>query len=260
MKQLTCIFIWVFYLGFVHAQIGINTETPLTIFHVDAAKDNSVSPTAAQILNDVAITADGNMGIGTLTPSTKVDIANTGDGGSPLLRIVDGSTMTAKVLESDAYGAANWTEQPPSYIRSYRGATYSQGFPNRTDTPLTLNEEILIPQNGEYLLTIRWWGFARRDYPLRNIQSGYVYVRLKNASEFLDQIEYYLVGTIGSQLTFTTSLYLGNRAVGDNIEILIRPSIGGDNNPAGNPSTFHWQLNATTTRPDLLPQIILYSI
>lgn len=260
MKQLTCIFICVFCLGSVHGQIGINTETPLTLFHVDGAKDNSASPIASQILNDVAITTDGNIGIGTLTPSTKVDIANTGDGGAPLLRIVDGSVMTAKVLESDAYGAANWTEQPPSYIRSYRGATYAQGFTNRDSTILNLNEEIVIPKNGEYLLTIRWWGFSRRDYPLRNIQSGYIYVRLKNTMTFLDQIEYYLVGTIGSQLTFTTSLYLGNRAVGDNIEILIKPSIGGDNNPGGNPSPFHWQLNATTTRSDLLPQIILYTI
>lgn len=263
MKQIICVCILMSFLDSGFGQIGVNTETPLTLFHVDGAKDNSTSPTASQILNDVSITSEGNLGIGTLTPSVKVDIANTGTGGVYPLRIVDGSTMTAKVLESDVNGVAVWTEQPPSYTKSYRAATYGQTFANRTSTLLTLNENIIIPQNGKYLLTIRWWGYTRRDYPLRNIQSVYVYVRLKNGgANYLDQVEYYLVGTIGDQLSFTTSLYLGDRTAGQEVEILINPTIGGDTNASANPAqpAYHWQLSATTTRPDLMPQVIVYSI
>lgn len=261
MKQFICIFLLMLYFNSISGQIGINTDMPLSLFHVDGAKDNLVSPTAAQIENDVVITSGGNIGVGTLTPTVKMDIVANSPVGRAL-RIVDGSTMTAKVLESDADGVASWTEQPPLHAKSYRAATYGQTFTNRTNTILNLNEPMLIPQNGKYLLTIRWWGYARRDYPVRNIQSGYIYVRVKNAATFLDQIEYYLVGTIGDQLIFTTSLYLGDRTVGEEIEILINPTIGGDTNASANPAqpAYHWQLSATTTRPDILPQIILYSI
>ncbi len=260
MKQSVFIFLSYFFIGSLFGQIGINTETPLAVLHIDGNSDNSATPTPSQILNDVVITSDGNIGIGTLTPSVKVDIANTGTVVPPL-RIIDGSTMTAKILESDADGIASWTDQPISYTKSYRAATYGQGFVNRTNTVLTLNESIIIPQNGKYLLIIRWWGYARRDYPLRNIQSGYIYVRLKNdGTNYLDQVEYYLVGTIDDQLTFTTSLYLGDRTSGQEIEVLINPTIGGDNMSTGAQNIYHWQLSSTTTRPDLLPQIIVYTI
>ncbi|MDM1497058.1 hypothetical protein HX063_16940 [Myroides odoratimimus] len=56
------------------SQVGINTQIPLGTFHVDGAKDNQNPPTASQILNDVIVTADGNLGIGTITPITKVDL------------------------------------------------------------------------------------------------------------------------------------------------------------------------------------------
>lgn len=253
MKQIGLTFLLLLSFGLAYAQIGINTERPLSIFHVDAASDNAATPTADQILNDVVITSAGNMGVGTLTPSVKLEIVK---GANDALRINDGSTMSAKVLESDANGVAGWTEQPASYAKSYRATTAGQKFYYNTITVLATNQPIVIPQKGKYLLTLRWWGYNRLDVSLRHILSGYIYVRKKGTTAYLDQIEYYMTGTVGDILTFTTSLYLGDRVANEVIEVLIRPVIGTD----GTVGALQWELINNAARPDLMPQVILYSI
>lgn len=253
MRQLTSIILLIFILNPVFAQIGINTEIPLALLHVDGAKDNADSPTAAQISNDIVITAAGNMGIGTLAPAVKFDIANAGATTSPL-RIVDGTTISNRVLESDADGIAGWTQQPPSYTKTYRASQFGQKFIYAQRTLMPLNEEIVIPQPGKYLLTLQWWGYNRMD-GTGHILSGYVYVRIKNSSTDLDQIEYYLIGTTNDVLTFTTSLYLGDRLTGDKIELIIRPMIGGT--AMGGTQ---WELINDPLRIDLMPKVVVYSI
>lgn len=64
------------FLNYVKAQVGINTSNPQATFHIDGAKDNPTtgSPTSTQIANDVAFTSSGEIGIGTLTPATKLDV------------------------------------------------------------------------------------------------------------------------------------------------------------------------------------------
>lgn len=59
-----------------HAQLGINTTNPQAIFHVDGANDNpeAGSTNAEQEANDVVINNTGNMGIGTITPTAKLDV------------------------------------------------------------------------------------------------------------------------------------------------------------------------------------------
>lgn len=58
------------------AQTGINTQNPQGILHVDGAKDNNLSsaPSVAQQANDFIVTADGNVGIGTVAPATKLAV------------------------------------------------------------------------------------------------------------------------------------------------------------------------------------------
>jgi hypothetical protein len=58
------------------SQVGVNTPNPQAILHVDGAKDNAGSgaPTAVQQANDFAVTTNGNVGIGVISPTTKLDI------------------------------------------------------------------------------------------------------------------------------------------------------------------------------------------
>lgn len=62
-----------------YSQVGINTENPLQLFHVDGQKDNPAtgSPDNAQQLNDVVITENGHIGIGTNNPARSLDIEGT---------------------------------------------------------------------------------------------------------------------------------------------------------------------------------------
>lgn len=59
-----------------YAQTGINTKSPRQIFHIDGQGDNpsTTVPSPAQLLNDIVVTKNGDMGIGLLTPSVKLDI------------------------------------------------------------------------------------------------------------------------------------------------------------------------------------------
>ncbi|WP_295812416.1 hypothetical protein [uncultured Apibacter sp.] len=56
----------------VYSQVGVNTDNPKAIFHVDGAKDNPKvgDPTPAQQTNDFVITNNGSVGIGTNTPDS----------------------------------------------------------------------------------------------------------------------------------------------------------------------------------------------
>lgn len=64
------------FLNSAKAQVGISTSNPQTSLHIDGAKDNPATgtPTTSQIANDVAFTSSGELGVGTLTPATKLDV------------------------------------------------------------------------------------------------------------------------------------------------------------------------------------------
>ncbi|MCS3530798.1 hypothetical protein [Chryseobacterium sp. JUb7] len=68
----------------VFSQVGIHTSNPIGTFHVDGAKDNASAgaPSRDQQLNDFVVLGNGNVGIGTTTPSSKIEIIadNQGEG------------------------------------------------------------------------------------------------------------------------------------------------------------------------------------
>ncbi|MDK7374321.1 hypothetical protein QP519_02005 [Weeksella virosa] len=60
----------------LHAQVGINTDNPQQLLHVDGKKDNPTtgSPSADQQKDDVVITEEGRLGIGTIAPTESLDV------------------------------------------------------------------------------------------------------------------------------------------------------------------------------------------
>ncbi|NDW08763.1 hypothetical protein, partial [Dysgonomonas sp. 520] len=85
------------------AQVGVNTENPQGIFHIDAARNTNGN---TNISDDVVVDNNGNVGVGTNAPQTKVDIrSSTINKG---FRLQDGSEDSGKVLTSDASGNATW--------------------------------------------------------------------------------------------------------------------------------------------------------
>ncbi len=58
-------------LGVMYAQVGIKTDAPQGVFHVDSKGDTNGS---LNISDDVIVTSNGNVGIGTLTPGEKLHV------------------------------------------------------------------------------------------------------------------------------------------------------------------------------------------
>jgi hypothetical protein len=244
----------------VYGQIGIYTEFPLGVFHIDGARDNkSFTPSVSEQLNDVVITSAGNLGIGTTSPIVKVDLKNDPASAVSSLRIQDASgTLPNKVLESGADGVAFWSPQPISVTKTY-AAKPAQKFVFAERTRLVTDSDIIIPENGKYLLTLRWWSYYRLNNSPSLKASIYVYVFKRGVKVDLDQIEYYLLVSQNQPITLTTSLYLGDCKAGEIIDVEIMPQIGG-NSSGSSAGLTHYELYGNGTRPDLMPQVILYSI
>lgn len=94
------------------SQVGINTENPQAIFHVDGLNDNKTSTTlsSTQQNNDFVVTTNGNVGIGVVNPEKKLEIISGGTSTSPVIgvKIKDGNEGKGKVLVSDEDGNATW--------------------------------------------------------------------------------------------------------------------------------------------------------
>lgn len=85
----------------VHAQIGINTDYPKGLLHIDAKSDNGTVTIPMTISDDIVFDGNGNMGVGNISPISKVDIKGK-------LRINDGTQRINYGLKSDSNGVASW--------------------------------------------------------------------------------------------------------------------------------------------------------
>ncbi|WP_163320264.1 hypothetical protein [Dysgonomonas sp. 520] len=97
------------------AQVGVNTESPQGVFHIDAARNTSSN---TNIADDVVVDAQGRVGVGTNAPQTKVDIrSGTINKG---FRLQDGSQLAGRVLISDNDGNASWQQNVGNQSSLYR--------------------------------------------------------------------------------------------------------------------------------------------
>ena len=107
--------------------VGINTENPLGVLHIDGGA------TPSEASDDVIIDAAGRLGAGVAVTdmAAKVDLSAATEGGA--LRIADGTQGEGKVLVSDATGAGSWTTLP-SAIWWYAALSRSDSLPYTADT------------------------------------------------------------------------------------------------------------------------------
>ncbi len=200
------------------SQVGINIQNPQGIFHIDAQNNNPVS-----VADDVLVDGNGNVGLGILSPTAKLDINVLT--GSTALRIEDGTQAEGRILMSDANGNTSWGVIKGSGGYSF-SITQKVTFPHTISSVVPLdgtNTYIPITSKGNYLLTIRWWGKTSGTY--LNAVSAYFNL-FKNGS-MVDGIEYYAPTAANIPFTFTTVLMATNCNSGDQLEIKIIPSSGG---------------------------------
>ena len=114
MKKNITLFVTLIVNVALYSQVGINTQNPQGIFNIDGGKDNPTTGSAhttVQQSNDLVFTANGNLGLGTISPSTKLHITTGGTATTPNpsgFRLEDGNQSTGRILTSDANGVGTW--------------------------------------------------------------------------------------------------------------------------------------------------------
>ncbi|MEG0925595.1 hypothetical protein [Chryseobacterium sp.] len=131
----------------VNAQVGINMSAPERVLHVDGQKNTSVS-VPSTYYDDVVVTSTGNMGVGTKSPKTRLDLRSQ----EKVNAIgVGGTSQTAAAAKAGAL-RYNFGTQDLSYSNGTSWVTLAhkvsndfvdaenasgQSFSNNIQTPVT---------------------------------------------------------------------------------------------------------------------------
>ncbi len=233
----------------LHAQVGINTKSPQGVLHIDGKGDTSGS---SNISDDILVNSTGNMGLGTLTPTAKIDAV----GSSTLapLRITDGRQATNYILVSDDLGNASWMENPDpgGVIYSITGSTITY-----TLGTYALVKAMPVTVTGNYLLSIRWWGYATA-VSANNYVCGVFYATTSattsnswtaDQANLKDQVEYCANTVAGAYTCFSTTLF-AKATKGQYLKLYIRVSSGGS-----------WVIGGVSTGQKLWnPSIVVFRV
>lgn len=132
------------------AQVGINTENPQGIFHVDGAKDNPPvgTPAPDKQLNDFIVSSTGMVGIGTINSTAKltVDSGVNNQSGMKLTNLTassppyNGATSTLAVQSDGTFVSISSTMCVPEFY-------YANGSSGSNNTAVGAN--IILNSNIE---------------------------------------------------------------------------------------------------------------
>lgn len=111
-------------IGISFSQVGINTDKPTAIFHIDAKKDNGNTSVPVNTSDDVvfkpgtnnaldpAAKLYGHLGVGKVNPDTGLDVNGN-------MRLEDGTQFNNNILVStDSLGNAQWIAPARPYIQN----------------------------------------------------------------------------------------------------------------------------------------------
>jgi hypothetical protein len=212
--------------------VGINTENIQGLFHIDAAGNNPVSGSIppAQQADDVVITAEGYVGIGTATPTTRLHIHTQNQTGVFPLRLPDGADA-GKVITSDEEGNASWVmpPTPPSSfvdntIKIAPRETYTLG-----DTTQVTNCVYTVPEDGFYSADLRFWAEwqnvnASTSTTVIQTVTRFQLVKTNgSSSKIVDEFQYNEPSY--SRVTVFVTLY-ASASMGDELSIWVNPAVG----------------------------------
>jgi len=155
MKKITPLFSFIFMVTMSGSaqRVGVNTRTPLSTLEVKSETSNP-SDRNLQLKNNVGtslvtVLNNGNMGIGTATPSTPLEVNSNAAGA---VKITDGTQGEGKVFTSNATGVGTWQNAGAhNIVGSFgTGVTIS-----RTETGYVYTgATITLPPKSKYLVNI----------------------------------------------------------------------------------------------------------
>lgn len=123
--------------NFLQAQVGVNITNPQGVFHIDPLGDTVGANNGS---DDIIVLNNGNVGVGTLSPSTKLHIKSSTAGA---IRIEDGTEGLGRVLTSDAQGVGRWEVAKGSLVN---GVVFAENIPAPSTWSLTKSYIIIPPQ------------------------------------------------------------------------------------------------------------------
>lgn len=165
-----------------NAQVGINTENPQRLFHLDGKSSTSTTnppiglPSVAQQIDDVVITNEGRMGIGTISPSEKLEV----NGKTKIKDLpVNGSEGFAgtKTLVADNNGVIGVLNGLPQGVYDGYNLTQMKGFSSDNATTRS------YPYNQLVHTQISSWIYSPNPNLVVLPSYSMTFDRLSNASE-----------------------------------------------------------------------------
>ena len=144
MNKKFLILLGIFCIGLLNAQVGVNTKEPKGMLHIDPRIDTQSDGSNAS--DDVIITNEGKLGIGTLNPDALLHMKTNGTAANPItaFRLEDGNEGNDRILSLiNNNGLATWQELTTLDAIYYSGSAtcpnLSTSTPNYYHTNATID-------------------------------------------------------------------------------------------------------------------------